>query len=45
MHHLMRNLPVVGTLGVAAILVGGLPRLLIDMGASLLERWFRGRLS
>jgi hypothetical protein len=37
MYHLMMNLPVVGTLGVAAVLVGPLARLPIDLGAWLLE--------
>jgi hypothetical protein len=48
MHHLMMNLPVVGTLGVAALLAGLLARLPIDLGAWLLdrfERWLRGRVS
>ena len=43
MHHLMSNLPVVGTLGVVAVLVGPLARLPIDVGAWLLERWLCGR--
>jgi hypothetical protein len=38
MYHLMRNLPVLGTLGVAALLAGPLARLPIDVGAWLLER-------
>jgi hypothetical protein len=42
MHHLMMNLPVVGTLGVAALLVGPLARLPIDLGAWLLERCIGG---
>jgi hypothetical protein len=37
MHHLMMNLPVVGTLGVSALLAGPLVRLPIDLGAWLLE--------
>ena len=37
MHHLMMNLPVVGTLGVVALLVGPLARLPIDAGAWVLE--------
>jgi hypothetical protein len=37
MYHLMQNLPVLGTLGVAAILVGPLARVPIDLGAWLLE--------
>ncbi len=43
MHHLMMNLPVAGTLGVAALLAGPLARLPIDLGAWLLERWLSGR--
>ena len=46
MYHLMTNLPVLGTLGVAALLVGPLARLPIDLGAFLLERferWLRER--
>jgi hypothetical protein len=42
MHHLMMNLPVVGALGVYALLAGPLVRLPIDLGAWLLEmlaRW------
>ena len=42
MYHLMRNLPVVGTLGVVAMLAGPLARLPIDLGAWLLDllvRW------
>jgi hypothetical protein len=38
MHHLIMNLPIVGTLGVVALLVGPLARLPIDLGAWLLER-------
>jgi hypothetical protein len=45
MHHLLRILPVGGTLGVAALLFGSLPRLLTDLGASFLERLFRRRVS
>jgi hypothetical protein len=37
MHHLMINLPVVGTLGVVAQLAGSLARLPIVAGARLLE--------
>ena len=37
MHHLMMNLPVVGTLGVVALLAGPLARLPIVAGAWLLE--------
>lgn len=37
MHHLMMNLPVVGTLAVSALLAGPLARLPIDLGAWLLE--------
>jgi hypothetical protein len=33
MHHRMMNLPVSGTLGVAALLAGPLARLPIDLGA------------
>ena len=42
MYHLMRNLPVFGTLGVVALLAGPLARLPIDLGAWLLDlllRW------
>jgi hypothetical protein len=42
MYHLMNNLPVLGTLGVAAVLVGPLARVPIDLGAWFLEmlvRW------
>jgi hypothetical protein len=45
MYHLLMNLPVVGTLGVVALLAGPLARLPIDLGAWLLERldhWLRG---
>jgi hypothetical protein len=41
MCHLMNNLPVLGTLGVAAVLVGPLARLPIDLGAWLLDLLFR----
>jgi hypothetical protein len=37
MHHLMMNLPVVGSLGVLALLAGPLARLPIVAGAWLLE--------
>jgi hypothetical protein len=37
MYHPMRNLPVVGTLGVTALLAGPRARLPIDLGAWLLE--------
>jgi hypothetical protein len=37
MCHLLRNLPVLGTLGVVAVLAGPLARLPIDLGAWLLE--------
>jgi hypothetical protein len=37
MYHLMQNLPVLGTLGVAAMLVGPLACVPINMGAWLLE--------
>jgi hypothetical protein len=46
MHHLLRNLPVIGTLGVVALIVGPLACLPIEVGAWLLERidrWLRGR--
>jgi hypothetical protein len=36
MHHLMMNLPTVGTLGLVALLAGPLARLPIDLGAWLL---------
>ena len=42
MYHLMRNLPVCGTLGVVAVLAGPLARLPIDLGARFLDlvvRW------
>lgn len=42
MYHLMMNLPLVGTLGVAALLAGPLARLPIDLGAWLLDRWLGG---
>jgi hypothetical protein len=45
MHHLMMNLPLVGTLGMAALLAGPLARLPIDLGAWVLERWLGGRVS
>ena len=41
MHHLLNNLPVLGTLGMAAMLVGPLARLPIDLGAWLLEMLVR----
>ena len=37
MYHLMHNLPVLGTLGVTAVLVGPLARLPIDLGAWALD--------
>ena len=37
MYHLMQNLPVLGTLGMAAMLAGPLARLPIDLGAWLLD--------
>jgi hypothetical protein len=43
MHHLMMNLPMIGTLGMAALLAGPLARLPIDLGAWLLERCLGGR--
>ncbi len=45
MYHLMMNLPMVGTLGVAAMLAGPLARLPIDIGAWVLERSLSGRLA
>jgi hypothetical protein len=45
MYHLLQNLPVLGTLGVAAMLVGPLARVPIDLGAWMLEmlvRWLCG---
>jgi hypothetical protein len=41
MHHLIMNLPLAGTLGMAALLAGPLVRLPIDLGAWLLGRCFR----
>jgi hypothetical protein len=41
MHHLLSNLPVLGTLGVAAVLVGPLARLPIDLGAWILDMLFQ----
>jgi hypothetical protein len=41
MHHLLNNLPVLGTLGMAAMLVGPLARLPIDLGAWLLDMLVR----
>jgi hypothetical protein len=41
MHHLMMNLPVFATLGLAAVLVGSLARVPIDLGAWLLEQLLR----
>jgi hypothetical protein len=43
MHRLMMNVPIVGTLGVAALLAGPLARLPIDLGAWLLECWLGDR--
>jgi hypothetical protein len=40
--HLIGNLPVFGTLAVAALLAGPLSRLPIDLGAWLLECCLRG---
>jgi hypothetical protein len=37
MHHLISNLPLFGTFGMAAMLVGPLARVPIDLGAWLLE--------
>jgi hypothetical protein len=48
MHHLLRNLPVFGTLGVVALFAGPLACLPIEVGAWLLERfdrWLRRRAS
>jgi hypothetical protein len=45
MHNLMMNLPVLGTIGMAAMMVGPLARVPIDLGAWMLyrcERWMRG---
>jgi hypothetical protein len=42
MHHLLSNLPVLGTLGMAALLTGPLARLPIDLGAWVLERCLCG---
>lgn len=39
MYHLTMNLPVVGTLAMAALMAGPLARLPIDVGAWLLGRW------
>jgi hypothetical protein len=42
MHHLINNLPVLGTLGMVAMLAGPLARLPIDLGAwlaDMLVRW------
>src|SRR5262249_49560254 len=41
MHHLLMNLPVMGTLGVAALIIGPMARLTIDLGAWSLERFDR----
>ena len=41
MHNLMFNLPVVGTLGFAALVAGPLARLPIDLGAWLMLQLFR----
>jgi hypothetical protein len=38
MYHLLRTLPVCGTLGMIALLAGPLARLPIDLGAWLLDR-------
>jgi hypothetical protein len=38
MHHLLMNLPVLGTIGVAATLAGPVASLSIDVGAWVLER-------
>jgi hypothetical protein len=41
MYHLMQNLPVFATLGMAAMLAGPLARLPIDIGAWILEMLVR----
>ena len=41
MYHLMKTLPVFGTLGVVALLAGPLARLPIDLGAWFLEMLVR----
>jgi hypothetical protein len=41
MYHLMKTLPVYGTLGVVALLAGPLARLPIDLGAWFLEMLVR----
>jgi hypothetical protein len=41
MYHLMHDLPVLGTLGVVAVLTGPLARLPIDLGAWLLDELAR----
>jgi hypothetical protein len=41
MYHLLNNLPVIGTMGVAALLVGPLARVPIDLGAWLLDMLFQ----
>jgi hypothetical protein len=41
MYHLMQNLPVFATLGMAAMLAGPLARLPIDLGAWILEMLVR----
>ena len=38
MHHLLMNLPVLGTLGIAASLAGPVASLSIDAGAWVLEK-------
>ncbi len=38
MHHLIQVLPVMGTMGMAAMLTGPLARLPIDLGAWALEK-------
>jgi hypothetical protein len=45
MYHLLNNLPVLGTLGMVAMLAGPLARLPIDLGAWFLDtlvRWMCG---
>jgi hypothetical protein len=43
LHHVMMNLPRIGTLAMVSLLAGPLARLPIDLGAWLLVRWFDGR--
>jgi hypothetical protein len=41
MHHLINNLPVLGTLGMVAMMTGPLARVPIDLGAWLLDSLVR----